>query len=919
MTDLLVFARGNRSTETIKNDASTKNIQNFLLDIAYMHQLFELQTEVTPDAVALVFENQQLTYQKLNAKANQLANYLKKRGVDSEVLIGICAERSLEMVVGILGILKAGGTYVPLDPTYPQERLAYILEETQVPLLLTQSHLVKELPQQEIPLLCLDTDWETIAQESEEPPKSEVRPDNLAYVMYTSGSTGRPKGVQMPRANVKCYIEALSQVLPIQADDVYLHTASFSFSSSVRQLMLPLSRGAQVLIASSEQTKNPLSLFEQIQTQGVTVSDGVSSVWRYGLQALENLDKARTDALLQSKLRFIVLSGEITPCQLHQKLRHLFQGKVRFFNVYGQTETIGNCAYAVPEEFNQEKGYLPVGYPYPHNQAYILDEHLQPVPAGEVGELHMTGGCLARGYLNLPELNAEKFIANPFIEEGSLESESTQRLFKTGDLARYLPDGSLEILSRVDFQVKIRGMRVELGEIESFLEQYPSVKQAVVTARESIPGEKRLVAYLVPRLPSDEIKQTTLSKKLRSFLAEKLPDYMIPSAFVLLDTLPLTPNGKLDRLSLPEPHQKHSEEKRASVAPQDGLEVQLTQIWEKLLGMHSVSVQDNFFELGGHSLLAAQLFSEVEQISGKKLSLAALSQAPTISQLASLLAQEEDLAPASTLLQIQRGDSRVPLFAVHVLGDGFHFYRPLISHLGPEQPVYGLASQSMGLTQPFFNRIEDMAAQYIKDMRSFRPEGPYCLTGVSFGGLVAYEMAQQLSAQGHKVALLCLFDTPGPDFSKSLSIPERVFGHSINFLSRGPSYFLDKLKNPAHNPQKILEANYGKSNLENHSLSSNDQRRLEILKENQEAKRNYVVQPYSGRLSIFRSLDHPDNLNYYKFLDPKLGWERLAVGGLDVFDIPGDHLGILQAPHVQFLAEKIKGCLEKVQANDLVH
>jgi amino acid adenylation domain-containing protein len=419
-----------------------------------------------------------------------------------------------------------------------------VLEETQVPVLLTQKRLVEQLPPHESRLICLDTDWDAIAKESEENPVTEVTPQHLAYVMYTSGSTGKPKGVEITHANVCPYIDAISKVLQVDTNDVYLHTASFSFSSSVRQLMVPLTQGATSIIATEEQRKNPLSLFELIQKQGVTISDTVPSVWRYGLQALEALDKVSREALLNFRLRLIIFTGELTSCKLLKQLRNQLKNQPRFFNVYGQTETIGNCAYPLPEDFDREEGYIPVGYPYPHNQAYILDEYLQPVAVGEIGELHMAGACLARGYLNRSELNAAKFISNPFVETQVGLSEPAKRLFKTGDLARYLPDGAIEIVGRVDFQVKLRGMRIELGEIESVLEQHPSVKEVVVTAREDESGEKHLVGYIVPTLLLDDIDQTTFTRELRHFLQEKLADYMIPSAFVMLSTLPLTPMVK---------------------------------------------------------------------------------------------------------------------------------------------------------------------------------------------------------------------------------------------------------------------------------------------------------------------------------------------------------------------------------------
>ncbi len=591
-----------------------------------IHQLFEVQVERTPDAVAVVFEDQELTYRELNARANQLAHYLQGLGVCPEVLLGICVERSVEMVVGLLGILKVGGAYLPLDPAYPSERLGFIVEETQVPLLLTQKHLVEELPQRGVPVVCLDTDWEEIARESTEPPVSEVTPQNLAYVMYTSGSTGKPKGVQINHAHVWHYIQGISKVLPINANDVYLHTASFSFTASVRQLMLPLSQGATSLIATREQTQTPLSLFKLIQKQGVTVSDGVPSVWRYGLMALESLDEVHTEVLRESKLRLIVFGGELLPYQLLNKLRNQFKNQPRFFNVLGQTETLGHSVYSVPEDWDQEQGYVPVGYPLSHvEQVYILDDHLQPVTVGEPGELHVAGASLTRGYLNRPEVNAEKFISNPF------HPQSEQRLFKTGDLARYLPDGTIELLGRVDFQVNIRGMRVELGEIESLLESYPSVKEAVVIAREDAPGDKRLVAYIVSKLSSDESNQTRLTRELRSFLTQKLPDYMVPNAFVLIDALPLTPNGKVDRRVLPPPNL--SRRSRDFVAPRTSTEEVLAAIWADVLGLEKVGIYEEFLELGGHSLLATLIISRLREAFSIELPVSELFEFPTVAGL----------------------------------------------------------------------------------------------------------------------------------------------------------------------------------------------------------------------------------------------------------------------------------------------
>jgi amino acid adenylation domain-containing protein len=583
-----------------------------------MHQVFAEQVEKTPDAVAVVFENQQLTYRELNAKANQLAHHLQGMGVGPEVLVGLCVERSIEVIIGILGILKAGGAYVPLDPAYPQERLAFMLEDTNLKVLLTKTEWIEILPVTRASVILLDADWQKIEQQNQQNPVCDVTPENLAYLIYTSGSTGKPKGVQMPHASVCSYIKAIAKIIPVNSNDIYLHTASFSFTASVRQLFLPLSQGATNIIATREQTRTPLSLFELIQTQGITISDGVPSVWRYGLMALESLDQKYTKAISESKLRLIVFGGELLPYQLIKKLRHLFQTPPRFFNILGQTESIGNGFYPIPDDCNLEEGYVPVGNPLEKiQQVYILNSQLEPVKIGESGELHIAGSTLARGYLNRTQANAEKFIDHPF--------EPQKRLFKTGDVARYSSNGTLEILGRIDFQVNIRGMRVELEEIESVLKLHPHVREGIVTVREDIPGDQRLIAYIVAN------NQTFNWGEIRSFLEHKLPDYMVPNAFVLMEKLPVLPNGKLDRNSLPAPN--ISAYIHNFIAPRNPKEQVIAKIWAEVLGLEKVGIYDNFLELGGHSLLASLIISRLREALFVELSVGALFEFLTVASL----------------------------------------------------------------------------------------------------------------------------------------------------------------------------------------------------------------------------------------------------------------------------------------------
>ncbi|MCT7977448.1 amino acid adenylation domain-containing protein [Laspinema olomoucense] len=575
------------------------------------HQIFESQVQKTPEASAVVCNGQQLTYSELNQRANQLAHYLKDLGVGCEQLIGIFMERSIEIVVTILGIFKAGAAYVPLDPGYPQERLTYIAQETQFSLLLTQKHLCDRLPPSSAKISYIDSNWDTIAQYSRENLPTEILPENLAYIMYTSGSTGQPKGVQMPYINIVRYIQALSQVVTVQPEDIYLHVASFSFSSSIRQLMLPLSQGAKVLIATREQTKNPWELLNLMGQEQVTISDGVCSIWRSILEILAEEEK---QGFYPSKLRlrFVVLSGENTTCALVQKIKHFLGKQIRFFNVYGQSETIGNLAYEMPPDFEGQEGHFPVGYPYPHNHCYILDENLNPIPTGEVGELMMAGGCVCRGYLNRDDLTAEKFIPNPWAERDSTSDRPLPKLFKTGDVVRQLPDGSIEVLGRTDFQVKIRGMRVELDEIATILEEHHTVRQATVVAHQKPSGENILVAYIIPEPAESYRDQSTLHHKLREFLIQKLPDYMLPAVFMEMAVFPRTPNGKLDRLALPKPSFLDNQ-------PGDGeysADTEIKKLFCEALNLRQVQPQDTFISLGGNSLSYIQFSMKLERYLG---------------------------------------------------------------------------------------------------------------------------------------------------------------------------------------------------------------------------------------------------------------------------------------------------------------
>ncbi|MFS0516447.1 amino acid adenylation domain-containing protein [Nostoc sp. UIC 10607] len=582
---------------------------NYPLDLC-IHQLFEQQVERTPDAVALVFENQQLTYKELNCRANQLAHYLGSLGLGTETLVGICIERSIEIVVGLLAILKAGGAYVPLDPTYPQERLAFMLADTQLKVLLTSEKLIAELPQHNALVVPLDTDWKAISRENQSNPTTNTKPTDLAYILYTSGSTGQPKGVAVEhRSTVNFLYWAREVYTPEQLAGV-LASTSINFDLSVFELFAPLCWGGRVILA-----ENILHLPTLSTAENVTLLNSVPSV----IAELVRMNG------IPNGVKIINLAGEPLP---HQLVQQLYQDHPtrQVFNLYGPTEATTYSTFALVQKGLSKSSII--GRPIANTQAYILDFNLQPVPIGVVGELYIGGAGLARGYLHRPDLTSDKFIPNSF------SNEPDACIYKTGDLARYLSDGNIEFLGRCDHQVKIRGFRIELGEIEAVLSQHPQVRETIVIVREDIPNDRRLVAYVITH------KQSEFSiNQVRDFLKEKLPEYMIPSAYILLNELPLSPNGKLDRRALPVPEELRPQLATTYQSPQSHVEKTIAQVWQEVLHLEKVGVNDNFFDLGGHSLLIIQVNHKLRNIFQRELSVVELFQNPTINSLAQYLNQ----------------------------------------------------------------------------------------------------------------------------------------------------------------------------------------------------------------------------------------------------------------------------------------
>jgi len=622
LSDLPLLSEAEQHQQLVVwNDTQTEYPKDLCI-----HQLFEAQVERSPDATAVVFENQQLTYRELNNRANQLAHYLQKLGVAPDVLVGIYMERSLEMVIGLLGILKAGGAYVPLDPSYPKERLSFMLSDSQASVLLTQQKLVAALSEHQTRVIYLDDYQKLTASESEENLVSGVKPENLAYVIYTSGSTGKPKGTMIPHRGIVNYLSWCTKTYSVADGCGAPVHSSIGFDATITSLFSPLLVGQKVVLLPEEEEIEALST--------LLCSQSNFSLVKITPAHLEMLSKLLPSSEVASQTRALIIGGEAL---LGKNLLfwHQNASQTRLINEYGPTETVvGCCVYEVPNQ-TPLLGAIPIGRPIANTQIYLLDRNLRPVPIGVPGEMYISGDGLARGYLNRPELTAEKFIPNPF------SSQPGVLCYKTGDLARYLPNGEIEYLGRIDHQVKVRGFRIELGEIESILSQHPAVREVVVLAREEQPGDKQLVAYIVPGQ-----EQTPTTSELRNYLKEQLPEYMVPSVFILLKVMPLTPNGKVNRHALPAPDGLRPSLAATYEAPRSEMERTLTTIWQEVLHLEKVGVNDNFFDLGGNSLLMVQVHNKLKESFNWNLSIIEMFQNPTIKTLVQYLSQKQKEQPS---------------------------------------------------------------------------------------------------------------------------------------------------------------------------------------------------------------------------------------------------------------------------------
>lgn len=861
------------------------------------HDLFEAQVRRTPDNVAIVFEKTSLTYRELHEKSNQIANYLQKRGVGPEVLAGVGMHRSLLLIAGLLGVNKAGGAYVPLDVNFPQERLHYLVDDSKPKVILTDeanAHLWKYSGSE---LVYLDRDWAEMTQESTEAPRSTITSENVMYVIYTSGSTGRPKGVELSHRNFVNFAWSMKQEPGISESDTLLAVTTISFDIAALEMFLPLLVGARIIMATRDEARLSQSLSRAIDEHNVTILQIPPTSWRL---LIEGAWQGKRDLKA-------LCGGEALTRGLAEAI---LERTAELWNMYGPTET---TVWSTIHRVLPFEDDVPIGRPIGNTQVYILDEQLKQVPDGEIGELYIGGEGVARGYLRRPELTAERFVPNP------VPGELSPQLYRTGDLARYASWGGLVYLGRTDNQIKVHGVRVEPGEIEAPIAQFPGMKQALVVAREDEPGEKQLVAYVIA-----ENAGKFHRAEMRGFLRAKLPEYLIPSHFVLLEEFPMTLNGKIDHKALPPPVAAVGKVTAVADGPRDDVEYQLVTIWEQVLRLKPIGLNDNFFDLGGHSLLAARLINRIGQTLFADLPVASFLDAPTIAQQAELIrmrkkgaARNGGGAHPSFAGNDNSGDANsIPLF---YLG-GDPTFRPLSQRLRELHEFHSLGMQASILRSlQGTPSLEGIARHFVKAIRDRRPAGPYMLGGWCAHGLLALETAQQLREAGEDVALVVMLETVNPRrldersglvhwatrMQLKFNLLEFEYAY-VRTLRRGQArdYLLGRLERKVSGIKRSLRGNarVGDGVPEDFDHPN----LLHVL---YAAADNYCPRQYDGPVALVSSRRKPVGFPR----DRSLGWREL-LEALEIREAEGNHYTMYIEPNVDGLARELNALLKKAQA-----
>ena len=882
-----------------------------------IHALFQRQARQTPDAVALDFDATEMTYGELDLRTDQLARHLQTLGVSPQVLTGVYVDRSIDIPLSAISVLKAGGAYLPLDLAYPLDRLEFILSDAKAPVLITNESLADSLSEYKGSIVRIDTEWEAISRVDTVSRGSAAESQSPAYVIYTSGSTGRPKGVPVTHANLARLFGAAGELFDLTSNDVWTLFHSYAFDFSVWEMWGALLTGARLIIVPYLDSRNPGAFHSMIEREQVTVLNQTPSAF----QQLMHVEEEKGEL---TSLRYVIFGGEaLDPQSLKPWVDIHGTEAPRLINMYGITETTVHVTYR-PVEAADVDGVAAsmIGRPLPDLGLYILDGHLQAAPIGTPGEIYVAGDGLAVGYLNQPALTAQRFIPDPYGADGG-------RLYKSGDMARFMPSGDVEYMGRIDHQVKIRGYRIELGEIEAVLSGHPQVREAVVIAQTDPAGLLRLAAYVACGPERD-----LAADEVQTYLRGKLPDHMIPAAIVILPALPLTANGKVDRRNLPQISQEWTGPQKNFVPPRNNTEMELANLWADLFNARQVGVKDNFFDLGGHSLLAVRMMAQIKKRFGQDLPLAILFQDGTIADLARIIDSTNGGAEWSPMVPIQPRGNKPPFFCVHPLGGQVVEYYELSRRLGPEQPFYGLQAASLVDSRGEYLSIEQMATQYMEAIRNVQRQGPYYLGGYSYGGIVAYEIARRLREQGEEIALLGLIDAISPDHFRKLPAEHEEDDATLLFIIARMRAFEKGRRDIDLTPEEFQNLPDDKrmetfvEYLRKAGLLDSDipqdvaipyvSRFMEGFRVRRQALRDYIPKPYSGRITFFAcTRKDPEHLEVLRRAsidveDATSGWKDLSPWPVDIRLIDAYHEDLCREPSVGLLAEQLRDCLQRV-------
>jgi len=838
-----------------------------------------------PNKTALEFNGQSFTYRQLIGQANQLAGLLLARDVHPEDIVALIMDRSPDMLIAMLAIMRSGASYLPIDPEYPESFIAFMLEDSSASLMLTSRKYANRFHGSTKELYMEDC-RKKLPDYSEEDPNTVIEGNTLAYTLYTSGSTGRPKGVQIEHHSLLNFLVSMQQLLGIRSMDRLLAVTTVCFDISGLELYLPLVAGAVLILTDSATAKDARLLLDMVRNENISMMQATPSTWKLMLDA-------GWDTPLPLK---IMCGGEAMTKPLAERLTTLGQ---KVWNLYGPTET---TIWSTIKEIKTEDKVISIGRPIANTQIYILDENLLPVAEGRTGEIYIAGEGVARGYLRRPELNAERFITNPFSKAGS------PKMYRTGDLGAWLANGQILLHGRVDAQIKIRGFRIEPGEIEAAMLTYPKVKEAVIKGKED-----QLLAYVTLQQPASEapMSASTLSQNLRQMLKQRLPEHMIPQHVMILDKFPLTPNGKIDRNVLPD---LLPEEARYTtyVPPRTETEKLVAHAWSTCLHQKHVGLNDDYFEMGGTSISALQIMTYLEKKTGKRLPLSILFRAPTVEKLAALLNADRPSISWEPLVLIRSGVGRPPLYILQGYGMNVIGFNNIAMHMHPDQPIYGFQSRGLnGVDEPHGN-IESMATEYVDAILRVNPEGPYYLAGYSYGGVVAFEMAQQLKARGKQIGMLAIIDTYASNWTnkegwtaalirktyrqfpkfwfilKNLQkYPTDTFGYQRDFFVRKFRAFIDLFHRAraagSGTPEERIDEQYVK------------------------AYQKYRMCLYDGSIDLFRvtiRLYFLDDLEY-------MGWKSFVRKEINIHEVPGDHSTFLLSPNDKAFAEILQGTMDQ--------